>query len=237
MAGASVAGAGHRRTGRPCEDAHAWAVLSGGRLVAAVADGAGSAPLGIVGAHAASRAAVDALRLRGDPDAALRHAVRAAATAVERSAQARGVQPGDLATTLLALVAGPEWVASIRVGDGAAVVHDAVGNLALLGGGGTNEYLNETVFLTSPGSLEDLQPAIWEGRASALALFTDGLEGLAIRRSDGAPHPPFFGPLFRFLAEEPDAGRAAERLQAFLEGPRVTERAEDDLTLLLAVRP
>lgn len=61
----SVTGAGHRRTGVPCQDAHAsvalpGVALTGGALVAAVADGAGSVPFGGDGARLASQAAVAA---------------------------------------------------------------------------------------------------------------------------------------------------------------------------------
>ena len=48
--GASVRGTSHEKTGQPCQDAHCLELLPDGSLVAAVADGAGSAALGEVGA-------------------------------------------------------------------------------------------------------------------------------------------------------------------------------------------
>ena len=44
VTGASVPGVSHLRSGLPCQDAHAWRQEAGGVLIAAVADGAGSAP-------------------------------------------------------------------------------------------------------------------------------------------------------------------------------------------------
>ena len=48
---ASVRGTSHEKTGQPCQDAHRWEILPGAILVAAVADGAGSASLGDMGAQ------------------------------------------------------------------------------------------------------------------------------------------------------------------------------------------
>src|SRR5688572_17030964 len=52
---ASVRGTGHEKTNLPCQDAHGWEDIEGGWLVAAVADGAGSAPLAQEGAEVAVR--------------------------------------------------------------------------------------------------------------------------------------------------------------------------------------
>lgn len=46
VAAASVRGTTHEKTGQPCQDAHCWEQLPESVLVAAVADGAGSAALG-----------------------------------------------------------------------------------------------------------------------------------------------------------------------------------------------
>ena len=59
MAAASVRGVGHVRNGQDCQDAHHWVETPSGILVAAVADGAGSAAVAEVGSALASRAAVD----------------------------------------------------------------------------------------------------------------------------------------------------------------------------------
>jgi hypothetical protein len=242
VAAASVQGAAHVRAGTPCQDAHRWCPLPGGRLVAAVADGAGSAPLAETGARLAADTVVDrvrdALAADGDVDAAaaLEGAFRAALEAVRAEAAARGVDPSDLATTLAAAVATPGRVVAAQVGDGAVVVRGRDGSLhaPTADAAPRGEYLNETVFLTSPGALEGLRAAAWEAAPSHLALLTDGLQLLALRMPGGTPHAPFFEPLFRFAAEEPDPERASERLRAYLAGPRVAQRADDDLTLLLA---
>ena len=70
---------------------------------------------------------------------------------------------------------------------------------------------------------------------TGLALFSDGLQMLALKMPQGTPHPTFFSPLLGLLATTP-LGQATKHLQGFLQSPRVAEKAEDDLTLLLAIR-
>jgi hypothetical protein len=227
VVGASVRGTRHVREGAPCQDAHAWRVLPGGTVALAVADGAGSAAHAEAGAAAATRAALDALAA----DGALDDALAAALGAVEAEAERRGVPARELATTLIVARAGPFGVEAAQIGDGALVVESAEGMRALtlpMGG----EFVNETVFLTSPGALAAAQHASWSGTPLHLAAFSDGLQALALRQRDHAPHAPFFAPLFRFAG---DAG-SDEELAAFLAGPRVTARADDDLTLVIATR-
>ena len=74
----------------------------------------------------------------------------------------------------------------------------------------------------------------YDGPATRVALLTDGLQMLALKMPGREPHLPFFDPLFRFAAGEADTAAAAERLAAFLAGPRVSARADDDLTLVIA---
>jgi serine/threonine protein phosphatase PrpC len=64
VAAASVCGTSHAKIGKPCQDTYRWAVLPEGTLVAAVADGAGSAAHAEVGAARAAQTAVDTLRAR-----------------------------------------------------------------------------------------------------------------------------------------------------------------------------
>ena len=96
------------------------------------------------------------------------------------------------------------------------------------------EYLNETKFLICPDAVETAQVSIWQGQPAHLAIFSDGLQMLALKMPDGRPHSPFFAPLFRFVASVSDPTEAQEQLEAFLRSPRVTERTNDDLTLILA---
>src|SRR4028119_1553063 len=61
---ASVRGKSHEKVGQLCQDAHHWEKLPEGVLVATVADGAGSATLGKVGAIIAAQTAVETIRAK-----------------------------------------------------------------------------------------------------------------------------------------------------------------------------
>ncbi len=237
--GASVQGVSHVKTGAPCQDAHAWMVLPDRTLLAAVADGAGSAVLAEVGAQLAVQTALDCLQHAwpaqdGDWQPFFTSALRAARQRLEQEAEARECGLRDLAATLIVVVVSDEVTISAHIGDGAAVLRDEAGALHLLATPQSSEYVNETTFLVSADYLSAAQFTIWQGRAQYVALFSDGLQRLALQMPLGKPHAPFFAPLFQFAAQAGE--NADEQLAAFLRSPRITARADDDLTLVLAAR-
>jgi hypothetical protein len=245
VAGVSVRGVSHQRGGQPCQDAHRCQPLGEGVLVAAVADGAGSAPLAEVGAECAvndaAAAAVEAYWAEPPHDdegwrQLLRQAFEAAREAVAAEAEKRRRPPGDLATTLLLAVATPDLVAAGQVGDGAVVARLAGDRLVAVLRPPEQEYVNETTFLTSAAALDSARFVVLREATTGLALFSDGLQRLALRMPQGEPHGPFFAPLLQAVAEVKDRNRAEVLLGGFLQSPRVAERADDDLTLVLAVR-
>ncbi len=241
---ASVRGTSHERVKQLCQDAHHWEMLPEGVLVAAVADGAGSATLGKVGAIVAAQTAVETIRLKKATSPALldddgwqvllSNALEAAKTAVEAEAVACKMTARDLATTLIIVVATPELIAAAQVGDGVAVAGDSQGNLIALTAPQRGEYANETNFLVSPNALDTAQVTLWRGVPANIAVLSDGLQMLALEMTDGKPHVPFFSPLFHFMADVTDETEAKEQLVALLRSERITQRTDDDLTLLLA---
>ena len=243
---ASVRGTSHEKTGQPCQDAHCWDILSDDVLAVAVADGAGSAALGEVGATIAAQTSIDTLRRQAamppwpasDADwrLLLTETLKAAQAAVIAEAQVRAVPTRDLATTLILLIATPVLVAAAQVGDGAAVLGDGCSDIIALTTPQSGEYLNETTFLTSPDALDTAQINVWHGVPAYVAAFSDGLQMLALQMPEGTPHAPFFAPLFQFVARMSDAAAAQEQLTAFLHSPRLRARVDDDVTLLIAAR-
>jgi hypothetical protein len=238
----------HHKLGLPCQDAHGWKVLENGLLVAAVADGAGSAPLADAGASIAASHATKELagELNGVSNPSeldnerwekllLETAARARAR-LESEANDRSVSMSDLATTLIVAVVGVSFVAAAQVGDGAIVVALCDDALICLGRPPIGEYLNETSFLTSGTALAQIQPVIWRGDLKAVAMFSDGLQMAALRMPEGEPHPGFFLPLIGFAEGQANAAEARAGLVSFLESPRLRERTDDDVTLLLATK-
>ena len=244
LAGCSVCGAGHEKTGLPCQDAHCWRELRPGLVVIAVADGAGSAPLSQVGAEAAAATAVAHVCARVDLPAEgansdvywqelLNEAVAAARSAVESEAVTRSTSAGELATTLIVVVAGRNFVAAAQIGDGAVIIEESGAMQSLVRPAAT-EYLNETIFLTSADGPNSQQTVIWRGRPSYLAVMSDGLQMAALRMPAGDPHPGFFKPLFQFLSQQEDSSAAGQALKEFLSSPRLRQRTDDDVTLVMA---
>lgn len=212
--------------------------------MAAVADGAGSASLAEIGASVASQTAVETIRSQLDnlplanEDAGyhslLTDGIRKAQAAVEIEAKSRGVEARNLATTLILLIATPEVIAAVQVGDGAVVAGDCADNIVPITCPQFGEYINETTFITSMDAIETAQVGIWRGDVTHIAVFSDGLQMLALNMPEGTPHAPFFLPLFQFLSDKTDTTEAQAEVEAFLGSTRVTERTDDDLTLLLA---
>jgi serine/threonine protein phosphatase PrpC len=241
---ASVCGTSHLKNQQLCQDAHHWQILPDNILVAAAADGAGSASQGKVGAMVAVETAIETIYLKeitrealaddATVQSLLTEAMLAARIAVEDEAAAAKKQPQDLATTLIVMVATPEFVAVAQIGDGLAVAKDSTGNLLALTMPDNGEYINQTKFLTSPGALEAVQMRLWRETIVNVGVLTDGLQMLALNMVVSEPHKPFFFPLFDFVANTEDKAVAKEHLVKFLRSDRITQRTDDDLTLIIA---
>jgi hypothetical protein len=207
-------------------------------------DGAGSASQGKVGAMVAVETAIENISIKditrdalADDEivrSLLTDAILAARKAVEDEAAASNKQLQDLATTLIVMVASPEVVAVAQIGDGVAVAKDSAGNLLALTLPDSGEYINETTFLTSPRALETAQMRLWREAIVNVGVLTDGLQMLALNMVVGEPHKPFFFPLFDFVANVQDKTVAKEQLVKFLGSERITQRTDDDLTLIIA---
>ena len=240
----SVAGSRHRRSGDPCQDASGW-VGGDGWLLVAVADGAGSAQASDVGAQVAINRVLKTLQelqQRRSPQnltdwpPLLRVALRSARWAVDRAARDRDCPLRELACTVIVAVALPTGVAIAQIGDGAVVVGDRTGALKTLTQPEQGEFANETRFLVEPGAVRSPQIVLWPGDWCSLALFSDGLQRLALQDPDQAPFSPFFQPLFQFLGASEDLSATGDRLRAFLESDRIANRTDDDVTLILVQR-
>jgi hypothetical protein len=153
---------------------------------------------------------------------------------VEMSAAAQGLPTREFASTLLLFVATPRVVVAAQIGDGAIVIRDPSGELKSLTMPQNGEYANTTTFLVSPESLSKVQYGVWTGDYTDIAAFTDGLQRLALVMPKGSPYGPFFGPLFDFADHADNLNAATEELGSFLRSTKVTSRADDDLTLMLA---
>ena len=246
--GAAVQGLSHQKQGLPCQDALEYGFLPGGLLLVALADGAGSALHAELGARAAVQASVDWLltSLENDQpteccewEEVIWETFQNARTAVELLAEEQDEPLRSFATTLTCLVATPERLVVGQLGDGAVVTVGEDGDLNTVTTLQRGEYANETNFLTQDQALDLVAIQVIDEQVQALAVMSDGLTRLALKRPDNEPHPPFFKPLFAFvesLASSNDPAQANDALIEFLNSPRVCERTDDDKALVLALR-
>jgi hypothetical protein len=239
---ASVQGVSHQRSDQPCQDHFCWRESASGVLMVAVADGAGSARYGRTAAGLAATTAVDfmetRMRAKEDRDAwweeSLRLALAAALGRLKIEAEGTGMPLVEYGTTLILVAASPALVAAVQVGDGATVIASRKGEIVCLTRPRPQEFLNETAFLASAGAVESAEVMFRRGLPRHMAVFSDGLQMLALKMPECYPHRPFFDPLWQFADGNPDPSAAEAELTGFLSSPRVTARTDDDLTLVLA---
>lgn len=207
---------------------------------AIVCDGAGSAEHGGEGASVICRTLAEALRAhfrdKGDlpSDDEIWSWVDTARDRIGLAAERRGKTPRAFASTLVMLVATEDVVLTAHVGDGAVVARVAE-DWETLSPPENGEYASMTFFVTDDPSPR-LRIARFAAAYTGFAVFSDGIEHLALDHRTDAPHEPFFKTMLGPLDKESGDGKNAKlsvALGAFLDGPRVCEKTDDDKTLLL----
>jgi hypothetical protein len=163
-----------------------------------------------------------------------------ARTALEKLGEEHDEPLRSFAATLTCLVATPEQLVVGQLGDGAVVAVGEDDSLKTVTALQRGEYANETNFLTQDQALDLVAIQVIDEPVRALAVMSDGLTRLALKRPNNEPHPPFFKPLFAFVESSASSngdGQANNALTEFLSSPRVCERTDDDKSLVLALRP
>jgi hypothetical protein len=249
---ASVVGTSHTKTGAPCQDASACRLLntvnSEPVLVAVAADGAGSASHAEVGSALACDLFIGEMNAFFENGSGIQDFTRDFAAAwiahfhneVTYRAEAEGLRPRDFACTLLVAVVGAEMSVFLQIGDGAIVISEA---------GEPDEYMwvfwpqkgefaNVTTFATDEAACEHLEYNLVPHSIHEVALFTDGLERLALKFDTQEAHAPFFIPMFNPLrrAAEGHTENLSTALESFLNSKQINDRTDDDKTLILATR-
>ncbi len=161
--------------------------------------------------------------------------VKRVVNALKERAASNGYSIEDLACTLLIVVAMPDGVVAMQIGDGFITVRYPEEEPKLLFPPDKGEYINETTFVTSANALKAMRVVVQPGHPEFICASTDGLERLAIRMSDHTPFAPFFQPLEEYLRETDNPEREEEYLMSFLSSDRLNARTDDDKTLLLCL--
>jgi hypothetical protein len=239
-------GPSHLKDGTVCQDNNVVRLLgdgSTGTLVACVSDGAGSAKYSDTGATIACNTVIENASAHfndhsGFDGVAREDVVRwceDARTRIQNEARARECNCREFASTLCGVIAAPNCSVFFQIGDGAIIVRNR-GIYGVVFWPQSGEYANSTNFLTADEFQNRLDFLTTTSRCSDIALFTDGLERLALRFDIQTPHGPFFDPLFRALRAASDLDGLNEGLRQFLASNSVQQRSDDDKTLILASR-
>lgn len=246
LASAAAVGSSHLRAATPCQDAYLVEVLplvlGEPALMAFVADGAGSAAQAERAAHAAVQSAAAYCRQHAETigatfdEAFITQLVRACRDAMGAMATAEGIPLREFACTLLGVLAFRDHTLAFQIGDGGIVLDHGQG-LALAITPMSGEYVNMTHFLIDDDA-ETRVAVQASARVERLALFSDGLQRLALSLQDLVPHVPFFAPFFQTLAKPagPTREQLDQALAQFLSSDKVNARTDDDKTLILACR-
>lgn len=253
IATATASGSSHLREGLPNQDAVAYRIVEFGTgevVIAAVADGAGSASRSDEGSRIAADAAVAAIaggiNQRPAPvfnasqaESLLRGAIQRARNEVVSYGRQHNAPVRELACTLIVSFASDVLMAAAQVGDGAVIAFNIDSGVAkTLCEAHSGEYANETIFITSRSKPNEIAAA---GHVSAydydaLALITDGLQNLALKMPEREAFLGFWNPMLNDLAHTDEPEAVSERLHAFISGERVQSRTSDDVTIAIAAR-
>ena len=140
-------------------------------------------------------------------------------------------------SALLAIVSDGAGTAEFGAAGGACVVRSDDTEWQVPSWPAHGEYASSTYFVT-----DDPQPQLryvsTVGQYTKVAVFSDGLERLALDFTNTLAVARFFDPMFSPLSDsEPRRDRQlSAQLRKFLDSGRVVERTDDDKSLILARR-
>lgn len=217
-------------------------------LVFAMCDGAGSASFGGEGADWVSNRAVEWLSsvarkyaVDGLPDKpqfqeAVREWLTAMHAELDEFARHHGGIRRDYSCTWIGGIILPDGWLIAQSGDGAAVYRQnkewQVAVWPMQG-----EYANSTLFVTDDRAIRAVECTYAAGRPEAFAIFTDGLQRLALQMQQKIAFAGFLEPMYQSLNGrngEALTGWAAQ-VQQWLNSPQVCAKTDDDKTLLWVV--
>jgi Protein phosphatase 2C len=245
---ASAVGKSHTESNLPCQDECYADVISTADgtnyLVCLVSDGAGSAREGGRGAELAcntARSCIESALLSIPLTPITETVVEGWIIDIRRAifeyAEANSLIARDYACTFLGAVLSNDKAIFFQVGDGAIVASTGyVQGVVFWPDSGL--YANMTHFITEEDALLNLRVSITNSCINEVALFSDGIQRLALSFEQRIPYNPFFEPMFNVLRSQKSAecDILDEGLARFLSSHQINERTDDDKTLVLATR-
>lgn len=239
-AAASRIGTSHLRSGTRKQDAFAGSRLSGGGLCFVVSDGAGSASHGGQGASLVCRSLTTNFRAwfahnsRLPDDEQVMTWIDELRDRLAMVAEARGLTRRQFAATLILLAIRGDEVLALQIGDSALVARRE-GHWEAICWPENGEFASTTFFVTDDPEVS-LRTARLPLDFDAFALFSDGIENVALDHLAIQPHGRFFDPMMKPVDGACDSGKLeglSAALGRYLDSDALCERTDDDKTLIL----
>jgi serine/threonine protein phosphatase PrpC len=237
---ASRIGTSHIKSGTRKQDAYSISRLSDETLILGVSDGAGSASHGGQGASLVCRLLTANFRewfgthkqLPDDDD--VRAWIDELRDQLAIVAEKRGLIRRQFAATLIMLAIRDNEFLALQIGDSCMVARRGDRWEAVCWPE-NGEFASTTFFIT-----DDPEPRLRTVRRpldyDAFALFSDGIDHVALDHLGAQPHARFFDPMMKPVDQAQDAGKLIDLSKAlgrYLDSPTICERTDDDKTLIL----
>jgi hypothetical protein len=246
--GQSVIGTSHVAENKGCEDAILFKTVVTANneevLVGFVSDGAGSAKYAACASKTSVAVAISKVDqwICEDVDIQENHLIQLAELIYDElkaEADAAGEPIDEYSCTLLGVIIFSGKACYMQIGDGAIVRNTGDDYYSHVWWPHNGEYQNTTSFLVDDASLKNLKTKVVDEAVKEIAVFTDGLQMLALNNELETVHQPFFNNLFsalRVANSEEQVAVLGDRLVAYLSGDTINSRTDDDKTLLLATK-
>ncbi len=216
-------------------------------FIVIVSDGAGSASEGGIGAAIACKQLAKCAKsflLAGNEvnsitDNTVRDWLEVARNRISLAAETARKTERDFAATLVMAIVGDTQACFIQIGDGACVVKpNGVEDYQIPIWPMHGEYASQTYFITDPKG-PHFKRSVIEAAITHLAVFTDGLEKLALVPKGNTADSGFFDALFNAFNSSKTLGRDrvfSTTIREWLDSEVICEKTHDDKTLILAIR-
>jgi hypothetical protein len=234
---ASVVGSSHVEHQQNCQDA-CRVTVNQDYWMGVVCDGAGSAAFGGEGAQFVVEYLPPLITAIAPLQMNLQHlsdCIDQARQALCEFAEQSGQRPRDYACTLLVAVIADQQAWFAQIGDGAMVIANGF-TQGVIFWPEQGVYANMTHFLTDDNALEHVHLSQMDVGVMEIAMFSDGLQRLALNFTEQTSHPGFFNPMWQQLRRSQNVSLLNQQLEDFLQSDSVNSRTDDDKALVLATR-